>query len=886
MVAKTDQTQDFEEWLSSKPYWEQFVWKLNLEKDSLDEGDVNDCYKFLSEHLGLIEPLKEEKQKIYFKNQILIDSEQKDSSKIKLLEIKNFENVNALSKDCSIKLGPNLTLIYGGNGAGKSGVSRLLCNACFSRGEREILPNVRENSAASPAKANFVLDVGSAEPLLLHYNFGDNHSQLKCFAVFDSESVLIHLDQSNDVKFTPGQIKIFDRVSDTILKLEEKLAADKKERKKDNPFDLIFPQDGTTESSVSQFCRSVSANTTADDFLKYANFNAQTDEIKITELQRQFEDKSRLDVPKKKLELKSEIQNLRALKTATETFLDCFSTESVDEINQQIADILEKKAIIQNLSAQSFNNGIFNAIGSAEWRTLINAAKEMYDLELSKINDKSLSHCILCHQKLSDEAKVLFNRYWEFLNSKAENELAQLFEKQKRVLRELREAQIGKPKFKDTDAGIKILKNYDSAYVPQLEGDVTLLSDVLTNWIAQIEKQEQIDRHNVPSVQLKKIDDLMGLLSKEESDLVDPSEELKEISEQLIALRHKKKVTAAKNKGLEYVEYLKWMFKANRAGFAGIKTATTKKRTEFFNAGVAKNYRAVFNEELKTMGCDFDLKMHTSGDKGNTVKEYRLNFAEDYNPSQILSEGEQNVCSLADFLTEVQLDNSNCGIIFDDPVTSLDHERKNKISGRLVLEANKRQVVIFTHDVVFMSQLVKHSYNNKINYLVHWMRKINGIPGCMEENSSPKLSCLDSLKKDYNEAIKNYASLGAKEQERSLGVAFDYLRSACEALIEEVLFAGTIQRYDDHVRVSNLEEAVFNQELALKIVELHGTISELALMHNRSDTQRENPPSIENFNEVKNTFEALEKNLKEALKSSRKDRATRKAAKATMTAGW
>jgi wobble nucleotide-excising tRNase len=57
------------------------------------------------------------------------------------------------------------------------------------------------------------------------------------------------------------------------------------------------------------------------------------------------------------------------------------------------------------------------------------------------------------------------------------------------------------------------------------------------------------------------------------------------------------------------------------------------------------------------------------------------------------------------------LDNKNCGIIFDDPVTSLDHERKDKIAERLTKEANQRQVLILTHDMVFMSQLVKYAIN-------------------------------------------------------------------------------------------------------------------------------------------------------------------------------
>src|SRR5262249_31920558 len=162
------------------------------------------------------------------------------------------------------------------------------------------------------------------------------------------------------------------------------------------------------------------------------------------------------------------------------------------------------------------------------------------------------------------------------------------------------------------------------------------------------------------------------------------------------------------------------------------------------------------------------------------------------------------------FLTEVQMDENNCGIIFDDPVTSLDHERKDKIAKRLVEEADQRQVVVFTHDIVFMSQLVKHAERNSIPTVAHWMRQVDGIPGHIEETPSPRLTSLTSLKNDSQEAVRNFASLGAKEQERALGAAFDYLRSACEALIEEILFAGTIQRYADHIKVMNLEEVIFD----------------------------------------------------------------------------
>jgi len=40
----------------------------------------------------------------------------------------------------SIKIGKQVTLVYGENGSGKSGYTRLLNNAFISRGDKTILP--------------------------------------------------------------------------------------------------------------------------------------------------------------------------------------------------------------------------------------------------------------------------------------------------------------------------------------------------------------------------------------------------------------------------------------------------------------------------------------------------------------------------------------------------------------------------------------------------------------------------------------------------------------------------------------------------------------------------------------------------------------------------
>ena len=51
----------------------------------------------------------------------------------------------------------------------------------------------------------------------------------------------------------------------------------------------------------------------------------------------------------------------------------------------------------------------------------------------------------------------------------------------------------------------------------------------------------------------------------------------------------------------------------------------------------------------------------------------------------------------------------NRGIIFDDPVNSLDNDRKKQIAERLAFQTTLKQVIIFTHDLVFFYHIKNFS---------------------------------------------------------------------------------------------------------------------------------------------------------------------------------
>lgn len=730
-----------ESWVSTKPYWEKYVWRLNLDKLALTTADLDECYRLLREDLGLVAKTAI-RQPISFKNLMIAVDPNAGASKtrVRLREVKEFDAVNALSDKCAVSFNDNLTLVYGANGSGKSGVGRVLANACFSRGNRDVLPNVQEPRGSAKPSATFVLEGAESQQRTLRYTIGDTVDDLKRFAVFDSKSVLIHLDNANAVKFTPAQIQVFDRVADTINRLEERLTAERNVLRRDSPFTLLFPADATSSTAV--FCRGLSANTKTEDLLQAIAFDPVEDDRKIGELRTAIETQQKLDVPRQKAQLASDRQNLGALKASLSRVLRQLNSDRAREVNQFLSDISAKKAEVAKLSAQTLDDGQLKTVGGPEWRAFIAAARELHNAE----GGEEKAHCLFCHQILSEDAKLLIEKYWRLLASEAENELSRLVEKHRSVSEDLRSTKLTFPQFLPTDAGVRALRDADAAVADKLESDFAQLHHTLETWIASLEAFGEVTPSAAISVAA--IDDLIASKQQEEKALTDATSDIATMTAQRSALEHRKAASAVKDAALEYVEFLRWANKANTVSFPGIKMALTKKRTETFLVGVSQDYKGLFNQELAGLGCDFDLVMLTSGEQGNTVREYRLDFADEYVPSQILSEGEQNACSLADFLTEVQLDKTNCGIVFDDPVTSLDHERKAKIAERLAKEARIRQVIVFTHDPVFMTHLAKHADMERVPLAAHWMKRVNGTPGHVEIDVSPKLKSLAALKQD------------------------------------------------------------------------------------------------------------------------------------------
>jgi ATPase subunit of ABC transporter with duplicated ATPase domains len=105
---------------------------------------------------------------------------------LKLRELSDIRGVNAIKDDASLSFGAgSLTTVYGPNGSGKTGFTRIIKEACGSRAKDGIYGNVYAE-AVRPSSAKIHISVGAEAKSLDWNSEGSALSALRHVHVFDS----------------------------------------------------------------------------------------------------------------------------------------------------------------------------------------------------------------------------------------------------------------------------------------------------------------------------------------------------------------------------------------------------------------------------------------------------------------------------------------------------------------------------------------------------------------------------------------------------------------------------------------------------------------------------------------------------------------------------
>ena len=138
-------------------------------------------------------------------------------------------------------------------------------------------------------------------------------------------------------------------------------------------------------------------------------------------------------------------------------------------------------------------------------------------------------------------------------------------------------------------------------------------------------------------------------------------------------------------------------------------------------------------------------------------------------------------------------------MIFDDPVSSLDHKRRERVARRLAQEASKRQVIILTHDLYFLNLLVDEAHKSGVP--IETQSITRGPEGFGVSNPDLPFEGMNTkarvgyLRNRHQFIEKVYKSGDDLGHRKLTAEAYLQLRIAWERAIEEVLFRNVVLRF-------------------------------------------------------------------------------------------
>lgn len=388
---------------------------------------------------------------------------------------------------------------------------------------------------------------------------------------------------------------------------------------------------------------------------------------------------------------------------------DVASDAAAVEHGQAANNLLTARAAAHAASIDLFATEPLPDVGADVWRALWDAARayskaSAYPKQAFPVTADG-ARCVLCHQELDTDAQARLNSFEAFVKdeSKRREQEAKNFYSRKisvaiaarmqmsavRTMVVLLRDDLAQAARADavrraavTDswrlrALLRLAPNGNPASLPPaatlLLGPLQAVADELAKRAAALQSET-----NAP--------ERLALVA-EMNDLAD---------RQWLAVIHDDVVA--------HIMRLKAIAALTRASKDTATNRITTQSAEVARLLVTNRLRGRFAREVDKLGVA-GLAIELQQAKTNAgVPYFQVRFIE--KPSEpvgkVLSEGEHRSVALAAFLAELATIDAKSAIVFDDPVSSLDHIHRDKVAARLAEEGRARQVIIFTHDMAFL----------------------------------------------------------------------------------------------------------------------------------------------------------------------------------------
>ena len=783
------------EWANSAPEWARYIVRNVVDnKGPLDDKSIITAYKFFLQENGLEERT--------LPNEPLLVASNADTETIAPLTITSLSDVtgvNALGTGNVIEPNPHLTILFGENGTGKTGYSRIFKALAESRTvDKEILGNI----------ANTKPEAMSAT---IKYRLGDNDEQchewhgekgvppFTRMSIFDSRAVKLHVDDDLDYTYTPAALALFEHVTTGVKSVQETA-------KREAGTPSAVPRD-----ILSRFDRKT------DVYQQIASLSAATDLAHLESLAKTApEVDARIETQRTKVaELESntislkirEMQRVERVLSQVCEAVRAIEDFDVDSYEQERQKLKQLEDDYRAFRATLFKEADLPLDPDDTWMLFIKSAED-YRQHLEAHSAYDAERCLYCRQPLQDMARTLINKYAELL----EDNLSTSIKDSKARLKALSERVTS---VELSDARAFAQEHIDSDEKPAYYDKIGQVINAFEAVSEAFSDPEQITSPaiNAVTVNSAELETELKNLTQERKRLQDQdtnrTETLKEEKQHLAELVAAAELGKSWIKIEEFVGKAKWVARLDDCSKQFTRhirklTEYSKRANEQF---VDSNFDTLFAEECEALRAP-ELTVRHIGRTGRAQRRRRLTG--DHNPSAVFSEGEQKVLAMADFLAEARLSGVTAPVVFDDPVSSLDHRRVSEVAERVAALSEKAQVIVFTHDIFFTTKLLQIIDDAGRTCAYFQVSDENG-KGFIVRGSHPRWDSYSKISKRINSVVQEAkSSKDSNERDELVQRGYSLIRSWCEVFVETEVFAGVTLRYQPNVRLNCLSKVKAN----------------------------------------------------------------------------
>lgn len=697
----------------------------------------------------------------------------------------------------------NLVVIYGHNGSGKSSYTRILKKASGKPRATLLKSNVFQ-VAPVERKCTICFQQGEKADSIEWLANGAPVDAIRAIDIFDSDEAGFYLTKENAAAYTPPLVSMFEALAAACDRVKTRLQGEQDKLLSALPA-LPAVYVGTVPATKYAALRADLSEASVQQLVAWSDEHARelgalTERLKVTDP---------AAVAKQKRATKAQcVQIINALTRD----MTAFGVDRLNAIRLLRAAVKAKRQIAAE--AAQVGSAQLDGVGSDTWRALWEAAKTYsqtaYPGQAFPVTDDG--RCVLCQQELAEDAQQRLRDFEQFVQSKLEAEAQAAGLAYQQALDALPVVPTAAQIQTQCEAAGLIDGNW-VAYFTGFWSEAELARATLVAGEAEVQASPVQDAAQAVVTLQSYVNQLEAQAAQSDRDA--QRFDRAKASKDKLALEAQQWISQQADAVRKEIDRLKSV-----KAYEDWKTLASSRKVSMKAGEVAEQvithaYVRRFNQELKLLGATrIQVQIvKTRIDRGRVLHQLRLKGAKDGQavPDAVLSDGERRIIALAAFLADVADKPQAAPFIFDDPISSLDHDFEWGVATRLAELAQTRQVLVFTHRLSLygaMEDVTKKLGDKwKGQHLTQLcIEAYSGAAGHPVAQSfwSAKTEAANNILLERLGAAKKAGDASGGEAYRALaqGVCSDF-RKLLERTVEDDLLFAVVKRHRRSVTTEN-----------------------------------------------------------------------------------